>query len=369
MNQDIRDFVPASCSLLALGEPTHQVPAFARIRNDLFATLAERGFRSIALETDRVAALAVDDFVQTGAGDRTAFSHGFGDLDGNQELVAWMREHNDGLPADERLTFHGFDAPTETMTAPSPRTYLEHARDYLGADVDLAGDDALWERTEAILDHRASIGASAEAARLRSVADDLLIALHARAPQLIATTSRDAWRRARTHLTAGIGLLQYHKQAAEPLPEQSDRIARLSGVRDVLMAGNLLDIRAAEAGRGPTLVFAHNLHLQRNPSGWSNAGQDVVFAGAGAILSSMQDDGYVFIAGSLGRGDTIGLPDPHPGTYEGRLQRRTTGWGLTPAPEVEPGDTRTDTRPEQGYFPLDRATVEGADAVLHIAAG
>src|SRR5689334_8339564 len=68
MSQDIRKFLTPSCDLLALGEPTHLEPAFGRIRNELFGQLAEHGFRSIALETDRVAALAVNDFVQDGVG-------------------------------------------------------------------------------------------------------------------------------------------------------------------------------------------------------------------------------------------------------------------------------------------------------------
>ncbi|MDQ3787907.1 MAG: erythromycin esterase family protein, partial [Actinomycetota bacterium] len=42
---DIRDFLTASTDLLAYGEPTHLEPAFGRIRNELFADLAEHGFR------------------------------------------------------------------------------------------------------------------------------------------------------------------------------------------------------------------------------------------------------------------------------------------------------------------------------------
>src|SRR5690242_17283331 len=68
MSQDIRDFLTPSTDLLAFGEPTHLEPAFGRVRNELFGQLAEQGFGSIALETDRVAALAVNDFVQEGTG-------------------------------------------------------------------------------------------------------------------------------------------------------------------------------------------------------------------------------------------------------------------------------------------------------------
>ncbi len=127
MTQKIRDFVPASCELLALGEPAHpsQEPAFGDVRNDLFAALADQGFRSIALETDRVAAIAVDDYVQHGTGNLDTamaggFSHGFGGLDANRRLVAWMREYNEGRPAGERLAFHGFDG-SRSATAPRPR--------------------------------------------------------------------------------------------------------------------------------------------------------------------------------------------------------------------------------------------------------
>ncbi|MGV4980888.1 erythromycin esterase family protein [Streptomyces sp. NRAIS4] len=376
MSQDIQDFVTPSCHLLALGEPTHQEPAFGRVRNDLFAQLAGRGFRSIALETDRVAALAVNDYVQGGSGSidavmREGFSHGFGDQDANRRLVGWMRDHNRNRPPQERLAFHGFDAPMETTCAPSPRTYLEHARDYLQLDLDIAGltgDDARWSRTEAVLDAAMSPGATAEAERLRVLADDMLTALYGRAPELITATSRDEWFRARTHLTAGLGLLRYHKQSAVPL-EPSPRIAGLAASRDALMAQNLMDIRGIEEERGATLVFAHNLHLQRNASVWRLGDLGADWSGAGSIVSSLLGERYVCVAGSLGRSETLGLHDPAPDTYEGLLQRRIATWSLETAATVPSARTRTDTHPRQGYFPLDRATLDAVDAVLHISDG
>jgi erythromycin esterase-like protein len=373
MSQDIRDFVTPSCGLLAFGEPTHLEPAFGWVRNELFAQLAEHGFQSIALETDRVAALAVDDFVQEGVGTldtvmSQGFSHGFGDLEPARHLVAWMRDHNENRPPEERLAFHGFDAPLETMSAPGPLRYLEHARDYLGLDLDLAslaGDEERWSRTEAVMDAAASVGATTEAEQLRSIADDLLTTLYARAPELVAATSRAAWSRAKTHLTAGLDLLRYHKQAAQDL-NQTTRWTRLCATRDALMAQNLLDIRSTEDRRGPTLVFAHNAHLQRNPSHMRMGDMDIDWFGAGAIVASLVGDRYTFVAGSLGRREAFGLHDPDPTTYEGFLQDRVTTWGLTPATAVIGADTRTDTTPLQGYFPLDQAILDGADAVLHV---
>src|SRR5205823_10031193 len=105
------------------------------------------------------------------------------------QLVAWMREYNEGHPVEEQLAFHGFDASTETMSAPSPRRYLEYARDYLGLDLDLGsltGDDERWSRTEAVVDPAMSPGDTPEAERLRVIADDMLTSLYARAPERIA---------------------------------------------------------------------------------------------------------------------------------------------------------------------------------------
>ncbi|WP_410615607.1 erythromycin esterase family protein [Amycolatopsis sp. lyj-109] len=330
---DVTDF---TAELLALGEPTHFEPACARLRNDLFAQLAEHGFRSIALETDRVAALD------------GGFSHDLGEVAANRQLLDWLREYNE--TAEEPLACHGFDAPAEMFSAPSPRTYLEHVRDYLGFDADIAaltGDDERWSRSEAILDPDRSPGAAAEARELRVIADDLLVALHAQAPRLDT-----AWWRAQANATAGRGLLRYHAASARP-GDRDTRIARLAGMRAVLMAENLLDIRAIEARRGPTLVFAHNGHLQRSGSG------------TGAIVGALLGERYAFIAGSLGHSEAIGLGEPAPDTYEGLLQHGTKTWKLTA--DLPAGRKRTDTKPERGYFGLDADVLDGAAAVWHIA--
>ncbi|MEV8624624.1 erythromycin esterase family protein [Streptomyces sp. NPDC051079] len=378
MSHDLHDFVTPSCALLGLGEPSHQEPAFGRVRNALLARLADRGFRSVALETDRLAALRVDDYVQGGPGSLDSvlaegFSHGFGALAPHRELVAWMRDHNAGRPAAERLAFHGFDTPSENYSAPSPRAALEHVLDYLGLApglggtlAGLLGEDERWSRQEAVLDAAQSPGATAAAEKARALADDLVTTLHSRAPELIAATSLTAWRRARTHLTAGIGLLRYHRQCAEP-GATGARVTRLLATRDALMAENLLAIREAEELRGPTVVLAHNLHLRRTPSAWSAGGIGATWTCAGGIVGALLGDRYVCVAGSVGRSEALGLADPEPDTYEGFLQDRVDAWGpVLRADEVGGGRERTGAEPAKGYFPLDRATLDGFDAVLHV---
>lgn len=357
--------------LLALGEPTHGESAFLQIRNETFASLTERGYRSIALESDRAAGLIADEFVQ-GSGAVTldhalaeGFSHGFGDAPANRDLLVWMRAWNAGRPPGERLTFHGFDAPLEIGGAPSPRSYLAQVCGFLGVDrsaeIDaLIGDDARWSDTAAIWEPGRSIGRSADAQRLRVIADELVTELYLQAPR-----RPEGWRAALALATTAVGLLRYHAEAAAPLPQQ-ERVARLVGVRDALMAENLLAIRSAEAHRGPTLVFAHNRHLQRHPSTMTMAGMDLTWFSAGAIVATLLGDRYAVIAGSLGASPALGIEAPEPTTYEGRLQQRTGLPRYLAAAEVEPAGQRTH---DYRYFPLDQATVDQADAVLHIPTG
>jgi hypothetical protein len=129
------------------------------------------------------------------------------------------------------------------------------------------------------------------------------------------------------------------------------------------MAQNLLDIRSIEDQRGPTLVFAHNAHVQRM------TGTNRDWYSAGAIVAELLDRRYTVIAGSLGRSETLGLSEPESDTYEGILQGKVATWGLTPAAAFEPARTRTDTTPQQGYFPLDQALLDQVDAVLHVNGG
>ncbi|MGC5290407.1 DUF6194 family protein [Micromonospora sp. DT231] len=365
------DLLAVSPDLLALGEPTHGESAFLQLRNDAFLSLAEHGYLSIAVESDRAAGLIANEFVQGGADvplDRAlaeGFSHGFGAAPANRDLLLRMREWNAGRPPAERLTFHGFDAPLEMANAPSPRLHLTRVCDFLGLDRsaeidDLVGDEARWTDTAAIWEPGRSVGRSADARALRVLADDLVTELYLRAPW-----KPDGWSAAFVHATSAVAVLRYHAAAAAPLAPE-ERFGRLAAVRDALMAENLLAIRSAEAHRGPTLVFGHNTHLQRQPGTMTTADTDVSWAGAGAIVATLLGDRYAVIVGSLGASPALGIEAPAASTYEGRLQQETDLPRYVPASDIGPAERRTH---DYRYFPLDRATIERADAVLHVPTG
>ncbi|MEU9351493.1 erythromycin esterase family protein [Streptomyces griseoloalbus] len=374
--------LPARPRLLALGEPTHGEDALLELRNELFRKLVEQeGYRTIVIESDCMMGLVVDDYVTSGRGTldevmERGISHGWGTSAANRELVRWMRAHNDGRPASERLRFAGFDGPLEITGAASPRQALTALHDYLSARVDadllpctaetldrLLGDDNRWSDPAAMRDPAQSVGQSAEAGRLRLLADDLEALLEEQAPHLIRATSRDDWDRARLYGRTATGLLRYHYWMADASPA---RLTRLVGVRDRMMAHNLL----AVAARGPALVHAHNSHLQREKSTMRMGGMPLEWWGAGALVSARLGDAYAFVATALGTIRHQGVDTPPPDTVEGLLyalpedrcvidaRRLATALGDTlPAPRVSPWF---------GYAPLDPAHLADSDGVLFV---
>jgi erythromycin esterase-like protein len=374
--------LPGRPRLLALGEPTHGEDVLLELRNDLFQQLVEQeGYRTIAIESDCMMGLVVDDYVTSGTGIlddvmERGFSHGFGAFGGNRELVRWMRAHNDGRPVSQQLRFAGFDGPLEITGAASPRQALTALHAYLTTWVGagllactaetldrLLGADDRWTNPAAMMDPSQSVGQTPDAEQLQLLADDLAALLDAETPHLIAASSREDWHRARLYGRTAAGLLRYHFWMADTSPS---RMTWLLGLRDSMMAANLLAI----AERGPALVYAHNGHLQRDKSRMQMGGVPLEWWGAGAIVGAQLGEGYAFIAAALGTIRHHGVEVPPPDTVEGLLyalpedryvvdaRRLAAVLGdVTPAPRVSPWF---------GYSPLDPAHVASYDGIVFV---
>lgn len=360
--------LPARPLLLGLGEARHFVAELGQARNELFRHLVEHeGYRAFAIESDCLMGLVVDDYLATGAGTlddvmERGFSHGFGVSPANRELVAWMRAYNQ--EHDGRLRFFGFDGPLEYWAA-SPRQALTALHALLdgpfpdavvtGETLDtLLGPDDRWSDEATATDPSRSIGRSADARRLRLIADDLVALLDTQAPRLSAHDRERAALYART----ATGLLRYHHWLADASPL---RWPRLSALRDAMMAANL----RAVAEHGPALVFSHNLHLQRNLSLMPFGDQTLEWWSAGAIAGAHLGDRYAFLASALG---TIGAHTPPPDTVEGLLAtlpweralidaRRLAGAVAEPVARVSP---------DFAYFPLDPAQLGTMDGIVFL---
>jgi erythromycin esterase-like protein len=378
--------------VLALGEPTHGEDILLDLRNDLFRQLVEQqDYRTITIESDCLMGLLVDDYVTAGAGSlddvmARGFSHEWGAFPGNRELVRWMRAYNDGRPASEQVRFAGFDGPLEITGAASPRQALTALHAYLAARIDagllpctgealddLLGADDRWTNPAAMMDPAQSVGRTPEAGRLRLLADDLVAVLDAQSPHLVAASSRDDWDRARLYGRTATGLLRYHFWMADTSPS---RLAWLLSVRDSMMAANLL----ASAHRAPTLVHAHNGHLQRDKSTMRMGGRPVEWWSAGAIVDAHLSDsnsdcaagsaGYAFLATALGTIPHHGVDAPPPDTLEGLLYALPEDRCLVDARRLaaalgDTGPTRRES-PWFGYAPLDPVHLAHYDGIVFV---
>src|SRR5919205_1837779 len=89
-----------SVELLGFGEALHGGEDILILRNRLFQRLVEtHGYSAIAIESSFPRARLVNEYI-AGRGSEsseavqdTGFSHGFGQLEANRELVAWMRRY------------------------------------------------------------------------------------------------------------------------------------------------------------------------------------------------------------------------------------------------------------------------------------
>jgi erythromycin esterase-like protein len=324
-----------SVELLGLGEALHGGEEILMLRNRLFQRLVEaHGYSAIAIESSFPRAHLVNEYV-AGRGPASygdvknyGFSHGFGLLDANRELVEWMRRYNGDPSHRVKLHFYGFDSPSEMMYADSPSKVLHFVTDYL-ASIDgasgkehreridsLLGPDAQWENPAAAMDPTKSVGMSPSATALRIETEDLISELSARRPEMVSKSDVSRYLEAVHYASVARQLLNYHAALAHA---SEDRLVRLLGMRDALMADNLAYIVSQESGRGKVLAFAHNSHLKRGKAQMQLGPHALTWWPAGSHLHEMLGPRYAVIGSAVGVSEANGIGLPETGTLEARL--------------------------------------------------
>jgi erythromycin esterase-like protein len=372
-----------SVRVLGLGEPMHGANDFLVLRNRLFERLVEaHGFAAIAVESSFPRSPVANEFI-AGQGpalygdvqDR-GFSHGFGRMPGNRDLIEWMRAYNADPAHRVKLQFYGFDGPMEMTHTDSPRQLLQVAVGYL-ASIDprrgqerrerieaLLGDDAAWENPAAMMDPAKSVGLSSAAVALRIETEDFITELRYRGPELIAASDKLRYAEAVHYATSARQLLNYHAILAKP---SSDRLVQALGVRDLMMADNLAYIVDREGGRGRVLAFAHNSHMKLGMAQWQLGPQLLAWWPAGAHLRGMLGSQYAVIGTGLGQSESQKIGSPEAATLESRLMATAGPARFVPthdAKEFAPAavaaiPTRSNSNP--GYFPLTQQSLSEFD--------
>jgi len=362
--------------LLGFGEAMHGSGEMLILRNRIFERLAQaHGYSAIAVESSFTRGPVTNDYVAGRQGSsydeiqERGFSHGFGRLEANRQLIEWMRAYNADSLNQTKLHFYGFDAPTEMTGADSPRQAIHFVSDYLelidrgdAAErrqrIDsLLRQDSEWENPAAMMDPAKSIGLSPRARALRIETEDLMAQLQIRRPELIAKTDERRYQEATHYTCVARQLLNYHATMARP---SDRRFVELLGYRDAMMGENLAHIVSQERGRGKVLAFAHNAHLQRGKARWEFCGQVNTWWPAGAHAACILGPRYSVVGSAVGVSKAHGIGQPEAGTLEGRLTARTdrcrfipthSGEGLVDQ-EIAALPTRSGGKMNQSYFAL-----------------
>lgn len=365
--------------VLGFGEALHGGEEFLVLRNRLFQRLVEaHGYSAIAIESSFPRARDVNDYV-AGRGPasyeavrESGFSHGFGKLEANRELVEWMRRYNSEASDSAhsvKLRFYGFDSPTEYGATDSPRQLLQFVLDYLTA-IDppggqayreriapLLGEDGPWEDPAAIMEPAKSIGLSPAATALHIETEELIVELQTRRPDLVAKSDEDGYLEAAQHASEARQMLTYHANLARESP---DRLVRGLGLRDAMMADNLAYMVSRERARGKVLAFAHNSHLKLGQAAWQLGPDLLVWWPAGAQLKEMLGPRYAVIGSAVGLSAANGIGQPEAGTLEALLTAAPgparfipthRGQGL-PSAAITALPKRSGSAKNPGYFPL-----------------
>lgn len=365
--------------LLGLGEALHGGEDILKLRNRLFRRLVEaHGYSALAVESSFPRAREVNEHVAGRSPasyeevQDTGFSHGFGRLDANRELVEWIKAYNAEPCHDIKLQFYGFDSPTKMTGTDSPRQVLHFVLDYL-ASIDgdrekerreridsLLGLDADWENPAAMMDRTLSIGLSPAATALRIETEDIISELHIRRPELVAKSDISRYLEAVQYAAVARQLLNYHAALARTSSKPGERIVECLGIRDKIMADNLEYMVSRERGRGKVLAFAHNSHLLRGKAEWQLGTDLLIWWPAGAHLNEVFGQRYAVIGTALGVSDANGIGQPETGTLEARL---TAGPGPArfipthkgrelPASAIAALPARSGSTKNPTYFPL-----------------
>ncbi len=323
--------------LLAFGEALHGSEEVLNFRNQIFQYLVKNhGFSAIAIESSFPRSRLVNEYIH-GEGNRTyseiettGFSHGFGSYHANRDLVEWMRKYNADPSHGIKLRFYGCDSPTEMTHTDSPRMLLTFVLDYL-TSVDaktgisfrsridpLLMQDSLWENPDAMMDPTKAVGSSPKAVALRLETEELITELTVRRPELTEKSGFTKFQEALMYAGIARQMLTYHAGLAM---DRNDRVSRLLGMRDAMMADILTSIVSTEKNRGRIFIHAHNSHLKYGITKWQLGPHLLDWWSAGSHLKILFGSKYQVIGTGVGRSESHGIGEPEQDTLEDLLSR------------------------------------------------
>jgi erythromycin esterase len=257
--------------VIGLGEATHGTHEFFRFKHRLFEFLVrEMGVRVLAFEASQSAAEnVVNPYVQGGPGnvEEVVASLGLpGGWEEIRDLVAWMRDYNQGVYAGERVRFVGFDIQ---YNDDARRVVLEYLRGV--APERVAPTEALFQVPVDSLVYVPYLSRDTTAARMAAAMAAPALRSYRELYEFVRThEERFATQISRDeaeHLLRHVRVLDQFAEVYGRLlagPEEFNHL-----LRDRYMAENFRRMLDAQPPDARAAVWAHNLHLMADSSAWS----------------------------------------------------------------------------------------------------
>lgn len=116
--------------LIGLGEATHGTHEFFTLKHRLLEFLVtEMNVTTFLIEASYPASLAVNDYVLHGKGDPGDALSGLGfwiwDTQEIADMITWLRDYNQGVPEDIKVSFLGFDFQRAEAATKHVNAFLE----------------------------------------------------------------------------------------------------------------------------------------------------------------------------------------------------------------------------------------------------
>lgn len=280
--------------IVALGEATHGMAEFSRMKHRLIQYLVEKkGFTVLAFEHDWPSVETIDRFIKTGEGGATralmTMRSETWRTEEVRDLLEWMRTYNSRLPSGGKMvSFTGFDMQDTrsaaecvirglSRIAPSEAVALQNL--YLGTDhMSLR----MFDVDPFTLEERA---------RLRANVKDALARLEALREALLKRVTLNSYRRIRQ---CALIVVQ------GSLPGVSVR-AEVANARDRAMADNVKWLAEEAFPDERIVLWAHNAHVVTAPFARD-------FISMGQHLRNIYGDKLRSVGFVFDRGEVLAIP-------------------------------------------------------------
>lgn len=249
---------------VALGEATHGTREFFQFKHRMVEFLVrEMGFRVFAIEASFSACQNINDFVMGKTDDGAKALDGQGFWTWNTEEVSsmldWMRAYNQGVPAEKRVKFAGFDIQINNTGKAKLLEYLKRV-----APERSAATVAFFQVEEGQLINAAFGGqgdkakeARAKLAELRAQYTGLFIFLELHGAELAAKSGSKEYEQMREYARVLVQFMDSYSEGS-------------SALRDLYMADNVRRLVEREPINTRVIIWAHNGHIMTDNSDATN---------------------------------------------------------------------------------------------------